>query len=104
VVSPRVQLVFAAHPAGVGTWTEPATKLNKLKWAGPPPKIEVFFDEKHGFLLTVVFVVDKKKCSLSEEGLLAVFLQDLFDGDVLLADDRKGVAKAIEKEPATAKA
>lgn len=51
------------------TWHE----RDKALWAGgAPPKIELTLDTQYGFLLSVVFHLDKKKSELNEEGLMRI--------------------------------
>merc|ERR1711939_1268179 len=50
---------------------------DKNLWKGPPPKIEIQYDERYGFLLVVFFALDKKRSKLDENGLMAVFNKEL---------------------------
>ncbi|EKX53681.1 hypothetical protein GUITHDRAFT_91880 [Guillardia theta CCMP2712] len=74
------------------TIEEPAMSIKKVSWqesdrilwaGGSPPKIEVAYDAQNGFLLTVLFNLDKKKSSLDEDGLMRIFTAVLAEYGVL---------------------
>jgi hypothetical protein len=47
------------------------------KWLGAVPRIEVTYDDRYMFLLSVTFTVDTKQSNATEEDLLNIFLQDM---------------------------
>mmetsp|Transcript_10807 Transcript_10807/g.26463 ORF Transcript_10807/g.26463 Transcript_10807/m.26463 type:complete len:893 (+) Transcript_10807:104-2782(+) len=62
------------------TWQE----RDKALWAGgAPPKIELSLDTQYGFLLSVVFHLDKKKSELNEEGLMRILTAILAEHGIL---------------------
>ena len=57
---------------------------DKALWAGgAPPKIELTYDVHYGFLLTVMFQLDKKRSELDEDGLMRIFTATLAEHGVL---------------------
>jgi hypothetical protein len=53
-------------------------------WAGgAPPKIEMTYDVQYGYLLSVLFYLDRKKSELDEDGLMRIFTASLAEHGVL---------------------
>lgn len=64
------------------TWLE----TERRRWRGSPPKLEVEYDEMHGFLLKVTIVINRKRSKALEADLLKIFLDDLVRHHVMDAD------------------
>ena len=71
---------------------EHAIAIKKVSWqerdralwaGGAPPKIELTYDVHHGFLLTVMFQLDRKRSELDEDGLMRIFTATLAEHGVL---------------------
>lgn len=90
-------------------WEEPSQ--NAPEWGGSAPTIEITFDFVHGFLLTAFFQIDAKRTEVREEGLLQIFLTQLYGAGVIEQDqeaqkkrnmpsngDRAGGAKVVGGE------
>jgi hypothetical protein len=60
-------------------WTEKDHSL----WMGSAPKIELLFDERHFFLLSVFIQVDKKRMKISQDSLLRMFYRELLAHSVI---------------------
>ena len=53
-------------------------------WAGgAPPKVEVTYDVQYGYLLSVLFCLDRKRSELDEDGLMRIFTATLAEHGVL---------------------
>lgn len=64
------------------SWTE---KRNSKRWQNFSPKLEIVFDEKFGFLLSVYVQVEKEDHKkISEEELKKLFIEELQEANVLL--------------------
>ncbi len=61
-------------------WTE---KDNSL-WMGSAPKIELLYDERNFFLLSVFLQVDKKRMKISQDSLLRMFYRELLAHSVIV--------------------
>ncbi len=57
------------------SWQE----VDREKWRGAPPRVEIEYDSRHSFLLTLLIVVDKRHNSLSEEEIPDIFLRDMVE-------------------------
>jgi WD repeat-containing protein 35 len=61
-------------------WTEKDHNL----WMGSAPKIELLYDERHFFLLSVFMQVDKKRMKISQDSLLRMFYRELLAHGVII--------------------
>jgi len=76
---------------------------DKALWAGgAAPKIELTYDVHYGFLLTVMFQLDKKRSELDEDGLMRIFTATLAEHGVL-EDYEPPRSKYAKKAAAAAK-
>jgi hypothetical protein len=74
-------------------------ELDRALWAGgAPPKIEITYDVQYGYLLSVLFYLDRKKSELDEDGLMRIFTATLAEHGVLEDYDppRSKYAKVAE--------
>ncbi len=62
------------------TWKEDDSKL----WKGPPPRVEITYDRKNGFLLSMLFQLDKKKSKLTEEDVIRTMEKELKDTEIIV--------------------
>ena len=58
------------------------------RWEGSPPRIEIAYDAKNGFLLTAQFSIDRKESDKTELELQAIFIDMLIEAGVVDVDDR----------------
>ena len=65
------------------TWVEVDAEL----WKGSPPAVELQYDDRFGFLLSVFFQIDTKTTPLRERGLMDVFNKMMADAGVFEKDD-----------------
>jgi hypothetical protein len=56
-------------------WTEP---IDVKKWKGTPPKINVTIDERYGFILQAMIIINKRTCTLSGDAVWRQFWSDVF--------------------------
>jgi len=56
-------------------WTEPE---DVDKWRGSPPKIDITVDERYGYVLQAMILVNKRTCKLSGEEGWKIFWRDVF--------------------------
>ncbi len=72
--------------------SEPEIDIKKVIWAekdhnlwmGSAPKIELLYDERHYFLLSVFMQVDKKRMKISQDSLLRMFYRELLAHSVII--------------------
>jgi len=65
-----------------------------LKWRGPPPKVELHFDETIQFLLKVAFHLNRAETRITAEEIHSIFVEDLALGRVISMDQQKEIIKA----------
>lgn len=56
-------------------WSEPE---DVDKWRGSPPKIDITVDERYGYVLQAMIIVNKRTCKLSGEEAWRIFWRDVF--------------------------
>ena len=56
-------------------WTEP---IDVEKWKGSPPKIDVTIDERYGFVLQAMIIINKRTCKLTGDAVWRQFWSDVF--------------------------
>jgi hypothetical protein len=56
-------------------WSEPE---DVDKWRGSPPKIDITVDERYGYVLQAMIIVNKRTCKLSGEEAWRIFWRDAF--------------------------
>jgi WD repeat-containing protein 35 len=64
-----------------------------LKWRGPPPKIELHFDEAIQFLLRVSFYMDRSRTRITADETFSIFVQDLCLACVISVDQQNDIIK-----------
>jgi len=89
----KMDLYLADKPIDItDSMEEPAMAIKKVAWqerdralwaGGAPPKLELTYDVQYGFLLSVLFQLDKKKSELDEDGLMRIFTATLAEHGVL---------------------
>ena len=57
-------------------WIEP---VNVIKWQGSSPKIEVTCDERYGYILSSVILINKRTCKLTADECWRIFWHDNFE-------------------------
>jgi len=57
-------------------WIEP---VNVIKWQGSSPKIEVTCDERYGYILSSVILINKRTCKLTADECWHIFWHDNFE-------------------------
>jgi ribosomal protein L37E len=57
-------------------WIEP---VNVIKWRGSSPKIEVTCDERYGYILSSVILINKRTCKLTADECWRIFWHDNFE-------------------------
>ena len=57
-------------------------------WEGAPPRIEISYDAKNGFLLTAAFTIDRKANDKTELELQAIFIEMLVEAGVIDMNDQ----------------
>jgi hypothetical protein len=65
-------------------WEEEDEEL----WEGAPPRIEIQYDAKNGYLLVAQFTIDRKESDKSELELQAIFIEMLIEAGVVDVEDR----------------
>mmetsp|Transcript_4409 Transcript_4409/g.13033 ORF Transcript_4409/g.13033 Transcript_4409/m.13033 type:complete len:202 (-) Transcript_4409:197-802(-) len=66
------------------TWVED----ERGRWKGPPPVIELTYDDTNGFLLEVAMQLHASRSELSQEELLNLFQDDLITNRIMAKSDR----------------
>jgi len=56
-------------------WSEPE---DVDKWRGSPPKMDITVDERYGYVLQAMIIVNKRTCKLSGEEAWRIFWRDVF--------------------------
>lgn len=68
------------------TWVE----TDRVLWQGEPPRVDVQYDERYGFMLVVVLRVNARNTSLQEHQLMSRFLGIMQQQGIMLAEDDGG--------------
>lgn len=76
------------------SWQETDEQL----WQGEPPKVDVQYDERYGFLLVVVLRVNARNTRLREHQIMSRFLTVLQDEGVLLTPEEEERAAREEQQ------
>jgi len=65
-------------------WTEP----DDIKWKGSAPNIEVTCEERYGYVLSSVVLVNKRTCKLTADECWRIFWRDVFEIRNICDDSR----------------
>jgi len=91
--SKKVKVLDTVHETATMCKKVQWTETNAAKWRDAPPDIEIVYDEKYQFLLSVFFSYDgKKNKKMSEQRMLGLFLKQLNDAGILR--DSSAILKA----------
>jgi hypothetical protein len=60
---------------------------DRVVWQGAPPRIEMLYDSRSSYILSVTFRINTRRNKLREDGLFAVFERILLDHNIISASD-----------------